>query len=103
MTDRQWWIGLGVFTAFVAVYTVAGYAARQEKPESETRSWQAYELPHDVPNGRRFDATRVDVIDTKGVCLYVARSYTGKINYTNSNVAIAAVAKSQLRAGEGCQ
>ena len=72
-------------------------AARQEKPARETRTWRAFELP----SGRAGFRADVDVIDTEGVCLYVLRGESGRMGVTP--VALAAVPKTQLPPGTGCQ
>lgn len=67
----------------------------QEKPARPTRTWRAFELP---PIEWRMNRVYVDVIDTEGVCLYVTRS-----DNAANQVALAAVPKSQLPPGTGCQ
>lgn len=84
----------------VAALVLAGAAvadALQEKPARATRSWRAYELPR----GKAGAGADVDVVDTEGVCLYVVRGEQGEYGVTP--VAIAAVSKTQLPAGAGCQ
>lgn len=67
----------------------------QEKPARPTRQWLASEITY-----RDGSFSRVDVIDTEGVCLYVA--VRGSFVVPN-NIAITAVPKTQLPAGVGCQ
>lgn len=61
-----------------------------------TRTWQAIELTRD---SRLLNRVRVDVVETAGVCLYVARAYAGD----HLPPAIAAVPKTALPPGTGCQ
>ena len=79
--------GLMILTALIAT------SSAQEKPVRETRTWQVVTLPS--MGWGTAGEVRVDVIDTEGVCLYVSR-YGGKSG-------IAAVPKTQLPKGAGCQ
>lgn len=82
-----------MFTLAMVVVEVA-----QERPERETRTWQALTLPE---ANYHADA-RVDVIDTQGVCLYVVRTATWGSSSVPAAM-FAAVPKTQLPAGAGCQ
>lgn len=92
--------GLG---AGIWLHAAAAPAHAQEKPERETRQWHVSMIPFaggengGGPGGYR--AVRVDVIDTEGVCLYVARTFVGD----GKAPAITAVPKTQLPKGAGCQ
>lgn len=84
--------------AAVAVFgVVVPFAARQEKPARETRTWRAYELPG---VDWRVGGVLIDVVDTEGVCLYIARADRSS---QPMPVALAAVPKTQLPSGTGCQ
>ena len=65
----------------------------QEKSPRQTRQWLAATI-----RGDNFIQNDIDVhvIDTEGVCLYIARR-------SGTKVAIAAVPKTQLPSGTGCQ
>lgn len=80
------WLGLGI-----AVISEYGLKA-QEKPVRELRSWQMIQLP---PMAFLEPGTRIDVVDTEGVCIYVARWSNG--------MQISTVPKTQLPKGTGCQ
>jgi hypothetical protein len=73
-----------------------GRQLERAQPAHVTKQWAVSVLPR--YDGLRW--TQVDVIDTAGVCLYVARSEA----FSQAlSPAIAAVPKSQLPAGTGCQ
>jgi hypothetical protein len=72
------------------IASLRGYYG-QEKPVRETRMWKIA----DNVNG-----ARVAVIDTEGVCLYVV---TGEVYAQGTVPAVAAVPKTQLPKGTGCQ
>jgi len=88
---------LGAVLAFLGGLAVAAIATRQEQPAHQTRTWRAFELP----SGHAGYEADVDVIDTEGVCLYTIRGRWGSAGLTP--VAIAAVPKTQLPPGTGCQ
>jgi hypothetical protein len=77
--------------AFIAVCIAVSYVIShsQEKDPSypPTRTWEISEM----------QSQRVSVVDTAGVCLYVAW------NTWDHSVAMAAVPKTQLPKGAGCQ
>jgi hypothetical protein len=72
-------------------------AAMQERQDDypQTRTWVA--LDQGQTSSPLYRPLRVRVIDTAGVCLYVAQGYA------NDDVAISAVPKTQLPKGAGCQ
>ena len=95
---RRFLKGVGLGLAFQALVVatlviVNVYVKAQEKPVRETRQWEVATLP--IVDWK-YGPVRVDVIDTEGVCLYVTR-LAGKSS------AIAAVPKTQLPKGAGCQ
>lgn len=93
---KRWQLFLVVFwLAFVVSALITDRVmARQEHDQSypQTRAWQVAHLERQEwsENG-----TRIDVVDTAGVCLYIARWVKG--------VEITAVPKTQLPKGAGCQ
>ena len=73
-----------------------------ERPHPSTpKAWTIHELPRAYTNGGNISLAKIDVIDTQGVCLYVARSWAD--GNQDSTVAITAVPKTQLPTGSGCQ
>ncbi len=90
MTALKWLFGaMLVLAGFVAATWITGHA--QERPDRPTRQWRAATI--DYTWGGQ---AQVDIVDTEGVCLYViARAGQGG--------AIAAVPKTQLPPGTGCQ
>ncbi len=93
-------MSIGAKSLIAAVATVLaltiGMAMAQEKPPRATRSWQAFTIDEGGLQPR-YTPVRLNVIDTEGVCLYVAREWYG------NSVSIAAVPKTQLPPGTGCQ
>jgi hypothetical protein len=87
-----------VFALGVGVVSAAITDAKQEHDASypKTRSWQVAELGHG--DNDWYPWTRIDVIDTAGVCLYVSRT-----NASDGGSTIVAVPKTQLLKGVGCQ
>jgi hypothetical protein len=83
-----------IIVAAVVLTAAAALDALQEKPDRPTRTWRAADVPL---VDWRAAAVLVDVVDTAGVCVYVARGDG------HGEVAIAAVPKTQLPAGTGCQ
>lgn len=70
------------------------HAQPAERAEDRTKQWT-------IPITKNaYGTVSVHVLDTSGVCLYVVRDSTG-MNENNS--AIAAVQKTQLPPGTGCQ
>jgi hypothetical protein len=106
-----WGLIVGASLA-VLIYLGVETARAQEAPARPMKSWQLGWLPGidnaDTENmDRRF---RVDVYDTEGVCLYVVSGYqrTEPIRLDvpialGMTSAIAAVPKTQLPKGAGCQ
>jgi hypothetical protein len=90
---------IGVFAGllFLAVLfalmgaVISSTAGAQEKDPSYPRSWR-------MKSGPSFLDLDVDIIETAGVCLYLVKSGGVYGGYT-----IAAVAKTQLPRGVGCQ
>jgi hypothetical protein len=91
-----WVLVVLIYVAVVLIFVIS-HPHAQEQPARQTRTWRAFELPYThVASG-----ADVDVIDTEGVCLYVARGTSGEYHLTP--VAIAAVPNTQLPPGTGCQ
>lgn len=82
-------IGLATISLFLAMLAI-GIA--QEKPPRETRQWVLSRIGDHIDTYQR-----VVAIDTDGVCLYVVT------NEFSVETAIAAVPKTQLPKGAGCQ
>ncbi len=80
-------LSIGVFAAIFSAWLRAQLA--EKPPASTTKQWDIGDPLADVSH---FYPSQVTVIDTTGVCLYVYRGY-----------GIAAVPKTQLRSGQGCQ
>lgn len=110
----------GVMTALcvvVALGAVAGFAAQEHDPSKPpTRQWQLGWIPD---NRGHETELRVTVISTSGVCLYVVSGrefYADEKDYgmgdssrlaitsaLGRTAAVAAVPKTQLPPGVGCQ
>jgi hypothetical protein len=93
--DVRWTVSLAIWAlcliaAFAAAIVITLHAA-QEKDPSYPRSWR-------MKSGPSFLDLDVDIIETAGVCLYLVKSGGVYGGYT-----IAAVAKTQLPRGVGCQ
>lgn len=72
----------------------------QERSGPQTVVWQAVEIPVSyATDGRSVPGTIVNVVDTAGVCLYISRPISNDWN----GPTIAAVPKTQLPKGTGCQ
>lgn len=83
-------------TALIVLSAIGfGLIAAQERPDRPTRAWRAHELPK---VDWRAGGVIVDIIDTEGVCLYITRT-DGEAKAP----ALAAVPKTQLPPGAGCQ
>jgi hypothetical protein len=99
-----WLLWLAALIVGVIVGLVARKVTAQEKPAREMRQWQVGYLPPGEDDKeeaqRRVPATRVDVFDTEGVCLYVTRIYMASQDWQVNTVA---VPKTQLPKGTGCQ
>lgn len=76
-------LGLGALVAWVSA----------QEQQYVTRKWRVAV----VDSGDGYSKAKVDVIDTEGVCLYIAHEFT------NDRIAITAVPKTSLRPGVGCQ
>lgn len=82
-------------------------AIAQEAPARPLRVWQMGWVPL-ARQGEQMQQLRVDVFDTEGVCLYVVtgQGYDSGIQGAlamSQAAAIAAVPKTQLPKGTGCQ
>jgi hypothetical protein len=86
-------IGVLLGLVFLAL-TAKAQRLERERPAHVTTHWTVHELRGG------YQESQVDVIDTAGVCLYVVRS---KAFTRPTSPAIAAVPKSQLPPGTGCQ
>jgi hypothetical protein len=85
--------GLGMI-AGAALWSAGAPARAQESPAHQTRVWQVAA----VKNPADWWATDVYAVDTEGVCLYVARTQSA-----TGQPVLAAVPKTQLPQGVGCQ
>lgn len=90
MIDLKYAAALILLVWIAVAATVRIVVHGQERPARQTRQWQAATIAYD------WMTARVDVVDMEGVCLYV-------VIRAGENVAIAAVPKTQLPHGAGCQ
>jgi hypothetical protein len=95
MLHKMWPVYLIVIVAgvFMLAITLYSISVTAQKAERGTTQWQ---IPLD---GTTFSGPLLRVVDTTGVCLYVMQ---GGAEY-GARVAVAAVPKTQLPAGTGCQ
>jgi hypothetical protein len=94
MTVRGFCIGLVIIWVTGTIFVVAkGPQGEAERtvPYHTTQYWRLMNI-----NYGDFTAAAIDVIDTAGVCIYVAAR-------SGSSIAITAIPKSQLPRGAGCQ
>lgn len=84
-----------VLFALGSAICAAGFQSMhaQEQVRYQITQWQLGRLKTDGRYGR------IDVMDLEGVCLYL----TTPVNGSGASYGIAAVAKSQLPQGVGCQ
>lgn len=92
---------IGACFGIVALAFVHAHA--QEKPARPTRQWQLGALPwsYESAEQRWYRDVRLDVFDTEGVCLYVARAADSSSN--DGTLSVTSVPKTQLPKGAGCQ
>ncbi len=74
--------------------------AHAQKAERGTQQWV---LPIENPADYRLRSVQIHVVDTNGVCLYVARDTNGYGEGWTPALAMVAVPKTQLPQGAGCQ
>jgi hypothetical protein len=126
MTARQWGSLLVGFLCVIGIVAFGVLEARQEKHARvavekdptypKTHQWTLAELTNLAVTERQGDngvrKTRIMVVDTAGVCLYVAQSahsdsLSNHFDYAALSeglaVAMVAVPKTQLKPGVGCQ
>lgn len=76
------------------------YALGSAPPAPATKQWIVADLPGVSIYGSWVNGTRVDVIDTTGVCLFIVRMIGAN---AAASPTVTAVPKTQLRPGVGCQ
>lgn len=87
MSDKRWTIAVAIFAlCYAATFVAIKLSAAQEKDSSypPTRTWH-------MALGSGWDTPSIEVVETAGVCLYLSRE------------GIAAVPRTQLPKGAGCQ
>lgn len=90
LTKRGWWLCMIFVLVWTVGWVIVGERLWAQKAEKGTQQWLiGLDKPYE-------GIAVVHVIDTNGVCLYVTAGSSG-------GSAIAAVPKTQLPAGAGCQ
>lgn len=98
---RKFLLGVGI-CGFVYLWGVFDGRAQvkvygqQELEKGTTRMWEMTYL-----EGRNYDIqpAQINIIETAGVCLYVARSHSS----SDPQIELWGMPKSQLKPGVGCQ
>ena len=94
-------IGSHLTLALIIVFGLVTITMRAQE-KREPRTWRVMMLQEvgDNLSLTAYRAVRIDVVDTDGVCLYVARQFRSGAGDSPS---IVAVPKTQLASGKGCQ
>lgn len=75
--------------------------AQEVERRNFTKHWHVDMLPAAGGSDNiGYDPVRVDVIDTSGACIYIARGFRGG---AGTSPAIAVISKRDLQQGHGCQ